>query len=126
MATLAQHASAQRLTDTGALVRIPRSVEALGRVEVVCFDKTGTLSENRLRVTRVHPVAGFSDDDVLRCAANAAPAPEGDPHTHATDQAVAEAAARVATGDTPLWSTRTPTCPSDPAGRSRHRCWGGT
>ncbi|MCV7086768.1 cation-translocating P-type ATPase [Mycolicibacter hiberniae] len=105
MATLAQHASAQRLTDTGALVRIPRSVEALGRVEVVCFDKTGTLSENRLRVTRVHPVAGFSDDDVLRCAANAAPAPEGDPHTHATDQAVAEAAARVATGDTPLWST---------------------
>lgn len=105
MATLAQHASAQRLTDTGALVRIPRSVEALGRVEVVCFDKTGTLSENRLRVTRVHPVAGFSDDDVLRCAANAAPAPEGDPHTHATDQAVAEAAARVATGDTSLWST---------------------
>ncbi len=34
----------------GALVRIPRSVEALGRVDMVCFDKTGTLSENRLRV----------------------------------------------------------------------------
>jgi magnesium-transporting ATPase (P-type) len=105
MATLAQHASAQRLTDSGALVRIPRSVEALGRVEVVCFDKTGTLSENRLRVTRVHPVAGHAHDDVLRCAANAAPAPEGDPHTHATDQAVTEAAAGITDGGEPLWTT---------------------
>nr|WP_235653699.1 HAD-IC family P-type ATPase [Mycolicibacter icosiumassiliensis] len=104
MATLAQHASAQRLSKSAALVRIPRSVEALGRVEVVCFDKTGTLSENRLRVTRVHPVPGYSDDDVLRCAANAAPAPEGDPHTHATDQAVTEAAAGIS-GGAPLWST---------------------
>ncbi|MEB3031712.1 HAD-IC family P-type ATPase [Mycolicibacter sp. MYC340] len=105
MATLAQHASAQRLTESGALVRIPRSVEALGRVEVVCFDKTGTLSENRLRVTRVHPVAGNSDDDVLRAAANAAPAPEGTAHAHATDQAVTEAAAGISDGGAPLWTT---------------------
>lgn len=105
MATLAQHASAQRLSKSGALVRIPRSVEGLGRVEVVCFDKTGTLSENRLRVTRVYPVASHSEDDVLRCAANAAPAPEGDPHTHATDQAVTEAAARVSSGGASLWIT---------------------
>lgn len=96
MATLAQHASSQRLSKSGALVRIPRSVEALGRVEVVCFDKTGTLSENRLRVTRVHPVAGHRDDDVLRCAANAAPTPEGVAHAHATDQAVVEAATGIA------------------------------
>lgn len=105
MATLAQHASAQRLTDSGALVRIPRSVEALGRVEVVCFDKTGTLSENRLRVTRVYPVSGQTHDDVLRSAANAAPAPEGDPHAHATDQAVTEAAAGISDGGAPLWTT---------------------
>ncbi len=61
VATLAQQASARRLTRAGALVRSPRSVEALGRVDVVCFDKTGTLSENRLRVSQVHPVgrSGF-------------------------------------------------------------------
>ena len=58
VATLAQAASARRLTKFGALVRVPRSVEALGRIEVVCFDKTGTLSENRLRVSQVHPAAG--------------------------------------------------------------------
>lgn len=93
MATLAQYASAQRLSKTGALVRVPRAVEALGRVEVICFDKTGTLSENRLRVTLVHPVSGHSDADVLRTAAEAAPGPTGDAHAHATDQAIIEGAA---------------------------------
>ncbi len=69
VATLAQAASARRLTNYGALVRVPRSVEALGRIDVVCFDKTGTLSENRLRVSQVHPADGYSRDDVLRFAA---------------------------------------------------------
>ncbi|MEB3034722.1 cation-translocating P-type ATPase [[Mycobacterium] nativiensis] len=96
MATLAQHASSQRLSKSGALVRIPRSVEALGRVDVVCFDKTGTLSENRLRVTTVRPLAGYTDDDVLGTAAQAAPAPDGAAHAHATDQAIVEGAAAAA------------------------------
>ena len=92
VATLAQQASARRLTRQGALVRSPRSVEALGRVEVVCFDKTGTLSENRLRVTRVHTVPGFSRAGVLTCAAQATPHQNGRPHEHATDVSVIEAA----------------------------------
>jgi len=96
MATLAQHASSQRLSKSGALVRIPRSVEALGRVDVVCFDKTGTLSENRLRVTTVRPLRGYTDDDVLGVAAQAAPAPDGAAHAHATDQAIVEGAAAAA------------------------------
>ena len=95
VATLAQAASARRLTEYGALVRIPRSVEALGRVDVVCFDKTGTLSENRLRVTQVHPVGDYSRDDVLRFAAHAAPDANGGPHVHATDRAIIEAALAV-------------------------------
>ncbi|OBG59841.1 haloacid dehalogenase [Mycobacterium sp. E3339] len=95
MATLAQSASAQRLGECGALVRVPRAAEALGRVEVVCFDKTGTLSENRLRVAEVHPVAGHSREDVLRCAAQAAPADDGNPHVHATDEAIVKAADAV-------------------------------
>lgn len=92
VATLAQAASARRLTTFGALVRVPRSVEALGRVDVVCFDKTGTLSENRLRVAQVHPVGSYSREDVLRCAAHAAPTANGGPHVHATDRAITEAA----------------------------------
>ncbi|SON59124.1 putative cation-transporting ATPase I [Mycobacterium simulans] len=93
VATLAQAASARRLTKFGALVRVPRSVEALGRIEVVCFDKTGTLSENRLRVSRVQPAPGYSGEEVLRCAAHAAPVTNGGPQVHATDVAIVEAAA---------------------------------
>ncbi len=92
VATLAQQASARRLTEFGALVRIPRSVEALGRLDVVCFDKTGTLSENRLRVAQVAPAAGCSAEEVLRCAAHAAPPSDGGPQIHATDRAIIEAA----------------------------------
>ena len=92
VATLAQQASARRLTRMGVLVRSPRSVEALGRVDVVCFDKTGTLSENRLTVTAVRPARGFSPDDVLRCAAGATPPANGGRHEHATDRAVVAAA----------------------------------
>ena len=95
VATLAQAASARRLTNFGALVRVPRSVEALGRLDVVCFDKTGTLSENRLRVTQVHPVAGNTREDVLHAAAHAAPAANGGPQVHATDRAIIEAALSV-------------------------------
>ncbi|WP_102417536.1 HAD-IC family P-type ATPase [Mycobacterium sp. 4858] len=101
MATLAQSASAQRLGEAGALVRVPRAAEALGRVEVVCFDKTGTLSENRLRVVEVHPAGGHSRDDVLRCAAQAAPADDGNPHVHATDEAIIKAADAAASGARP-------------------------
>ncbi|WP_156747004.1 cation-translocating P-type ATPase [Mycobacterium sp. E2733] len=95
VATLAQAASARRLTKFGALVRVPRSVEALGRIDVVCFDKTGTLSQNRLRVAEVVAAPGTSREEVLRCAAHAAPASNGNPHVHATDVAIVEAAAAV-------------------------------
>ena len=95
VATLAQHASAQRLTKSGVLVRVPRSVEALGRVDVVCFDKTGTLSENRLRVTEVRTAAGHSSDEVLRCAVRATPPAKGQSHVDATDAAIVAAAESV-------------------------------
>jgi cation-transporting P-type ATPase I len=99
VATLAQQASARRLTRAGALVRSPRSVEALGRIDVVCFDKTGTLSENRLRVTSVETAQGHSRGDVLACAGRATPASNGARHEHATDAAIAEAASAVGADD---------------------------
>ncbi|UXA17798.1 cation-translocating P-type ATPase [Mycobacterium sp. SMC-4] len=95
VATLAQQTAARRLTRAGVLVRTPRSVEALGRVDVVCFDKTGTLSENRLRVAQVHPGDGLTREQVLTCAAQATPPKNGRRHEHATDATVVEAAGKV-------------------------------
>jgi len=98
VATLAQQASARRLTRLGALVRTPRAIEALGRVDVVCFDKTGTLSENRLRVTATHPAAGVTREQLLAAAAAAtAPPDEAGHYIHATDAAIADAGTALTT-----------------------------
>lgn len=73
VATLAQREAARRLTERHVLVRAPRSVETLGRVEVVCFDKTGTLSENRLVLTDISAQPGFDESLILERAALATP-----------------------------------------------------
>ncbi|KAA0107900.1 cation-translocating P-type ATPase [Mycolicibacterium sp. P1-5] len=98
VATLAQQASARRLSRAGALVRSPRSVEALGRVDTVCFDKTGTLSENRLRVTEVTTAAGVTQAEVLTAAGRATPPATGERHEHATDAAVVAASSATSAG----------------------------
>ncbi|WP_283261501.1 cation-translocating P-type ATPase [Rhodococcus sp. IEGM 1379] len=95
VATLAQQAAARRLTSVGALVRSPRSIEALGRVDCVCFDKTGTLSENHLRVAAVERVDGWNGDRILEVAARSALASTGDQVFHSTDSAVVSAAEEV-------------------------------
>ncbi|KAA1249361.1 cation-translocating P-type ATPase [Mycobacterium simiae] len=84
VATLAQREAARRLTKRNVLVRAPRSVETLGRVEVVCFDKTGTLSQNRLVLTEISAQPGFDEDVILQRAALATPVPI---HEHAPLQA---------------------------------------
>ena len=48
LATIAQLSSAGRLSEMGAFARNPRAIEALGRMSVLCADKTGTLTEGKL------------------------------------------------------------------------------
>ncbi|MGV9909135.1 HAD-IC family P-type ATPase [Streptomyces tendae] len=108
VATVAQLAAARRLSRRGVLVRTPRTLEALGRMDTVCFDKTGTLTENRLRLSRVagpdgtvRRVGAPETADAVRVAARACPRLNGDGArpTHATDEAVLDAA-----GDDPDWT----------------------
>ncbi|MDU0291319.1 HAD-IC family P-type ATPase [Saccharothrix longispora] len=105
----AQLAAARRLAEHGALVRNPRTIEALGRVDVLCFDKTGTLTEGRLAVCLVDDgrrgaAPGALTDgtrEVLAAAVRATPRAD-DPAdlAHQTDRAVLEGArsARVGPG----------------------------
>ncbi|MET8122807.1 HAD-IC family P-type ATPase [Micromonospora sp. NPDC005189] len=58
LVSAAQLAAARRLAEHGALVRNPRTIEALGRVDVLCFDKTGTLTEGKLLLAGVGDSAG--------------------------------------------------------------------
>jgi len=97
VATLAQLAAARRLTGESVLIRNPHSVEALARLNVVCFDKTGTLSENRLQVKAVRPLAGYTPGQVL----DAALTTSYSRHTHRVDHATDDAIHRAA-GDLSL------------------------
>ena len=45
---------ALRLTALGIVVRHPRIIENLGALTVLCLDKTGTLTENRMQVKSVY------------------------------------------------------------------------
>ena len=91
VATLAQLAAARKLSGEHVLIRNANSVEALARLDVVCFDKTGTLSENRLRVKRVRPVVQYTRDDVLQAALSTVVQRNGRAD-HATDEAIRLAA----------------------------------
>ncbi|MGE2833980.1 HAD-IC family P-type ATPase [Mycobacterium sp. SMC-4] len=91
--TLAQSAAARRLTGSAVLIRNPRAIEAFARLDVVCFDKTGTLSENLLRVTSVQTLDGVDRTQVLAAAVHTVRPTSRTHSDHATDDAVRLAAA---------------------------------
>lgn len=47
---------AVRIIRFGALVQQSNAIESLSNVDVLCLDKTGTLTANRLKVNDVHPI----------------------------------------------------------------------
>jgi magnesium-transporting ATPase (P-type) len=105
LAGVAEAAVAQRLAKRQALVTRLSAVEALGRVDVACVDKTGTLTTGTLELTLVADASGAeaAPDElspalraVMRAAALASPSPDAlDAASHPTDVAIL-AGARVA------------------------------
>jgi magnesium-transporting ATPase (P-type) len=59
--TLALAMASQRLARKNVLVKHLASVEALGSTTVICTDKTGTLTENRMAVRRLYVAGRFFD-----------------------------------------------------------------
>ncbi len=129
LAGVAEASVARRLAARSAFVRRLSSVEALGRVDVVCCDKTGTLTQGRLAVTviddldqRLDPNAARRPGgarEVLLCAALASPAPDSpEALAHPTDGAVLAAAAGADMAE-PLRRNRIREAPFDPI-RSLH------
>jgi cation-transporting ATPase E/undecaprenyl-diphosphatase len=81
--------AAVRLARIGTLAQRLNAVESLASVDTVCLDKTGTLTENRLRVTELEPADGV-EEEALRGDLALLAASAGD--RNATMQAIAEAA----------------------------------
>ena len=103
VATMAQVAAARRLAGKGVLVRNPHALEALGRVDVLCTDKTGTLTGGQIKLTlvcdgrRSSSLAHLTNRDrrIIAAALRATPLPTNGTPLEMTDQAVVEAAQRL-------------------------------
>ncbi len=95
-----------RILRFGALVQQANAIESLSHVDVLCLDKTGTLTANRLEVDGVVPLGGATEDEVaVAAAALAASATAG----NKTSEAIAArwpAATRPLAAEVPFSSAR--------------------
>ena len=91
--TLASALAARTLAGRGVLPTRLSAIDEAGTMDVLCSDKTGTLTANALTVASVHAVPGYTTNDVLTLAALASAEGGLDP----VDCAL-RAAAREATG----------------------------
>jgi H+-transporting ATPase len=107
--TMATALGAQELAGQGVLVTHLAAIEEAAGMDVVCSDKTGTITENRLSVSAMHPYSPYTETDVLRYAAIACDNATQDP----IDVAILEAARDR--GLLTLLPTRHDFIPFDPA-----------
>ncbi len=66
--TIVQSVGAKDLAKKGALVTRLESVEDAASIDIICFDKTGTITQNKLSVIDSIPFLMNKNEDVLRIA----------------------------------------------------------
>lgn len=109
--TLASALGARVLATQGALPTRLSAIDEAANMDVLCSDKTGTLTQNQLTVADVHAVPGMDPDTVLRHALAASADAGLDP----VDAAIREAAAKGAPGAAGAGMRRVNFFPFDPA-----------
>jgi H+-transporting ATPase len=67
--TLAAALGARALAKLDVLPTRLSAVDEAASIDVLCADKTGTLTQNALKVTAVHAMSGFDESHVLGLAA---------------------------------------------------------
>jgi H+-transporting ATPase len=102
--TLAAALGARALAHLGVLPTRLSAVDEAASIEVLCVDKTGTLTRNELKVTAVRPMPGFDESHVLGFAALASSDGGQDP----VDAAIRSAALQVVASDLPRLSKFVP------------------
>jgi H+-transporting ATPase len=95
--TLAASLGARSLAKRGVLPTRLSAVDEAGTTDVLCADKTGTLTQNALTVTSIKPMPGFDEAHVLALAALASSEGGQDP----VDGAIRAAAAAKTVSDAP-------------------------
>jgi len=98
--TLASAVGARALARQGVLPTRLSAVDEAASIDVLCADKTGTLTRNQLSVASVHPLPGFDESQVLTMAALASSDGGQDP----VDAAIRSAAAQKVSANAPKLS----------------------
>jgi cation-transporting P-type ATPase E len=100
--------SAFKVAQRGVLAQQLNAVESLASVDVVCTDKTGTLTEAALRVVGLMPVDGVEEGTLAQAMASyAASAPSRNLTLQAiADAGLADVEARRVVGEVPFSSRR--------------------
>ena len=106
--TLAAAVGAQSLAHLGVLPTRLSAVDEAASIDVLCSDKTGTLTRNELKVTAIRPMPGFDEAHVLGLATLASSDGGQDP----VDGAIRLASAQNALADLPKVSKFLPFDPS--------------
>lgn len=102
--TLAAALGAKALSKLDVLPTRLSAVDEAASIDVLCADKTGTLTQNQLTVTSVRPAPGFDESHVLGVAALASSDGGQDP----VDAAIRAAAATKVAPDLPKLITFVP------------------
>ena len=106
--TLAAALGARSLAKLGVLPTRLSAVDEAATIDVLCSDKTGTLTRNELSVTSVKPMPGFDEAHVLGMAALASSEGGDD----AVDAAIRSASKEKPTSDMPKLITFVPFDPA--------------
>ena len=73
--------------ELGVLIKSGEALETAGKIQVVVFDKTGTITEGKPELTDIQPVGGVAEESLLALAAAAEKASE-----HPLGEAIVRAA----------------------------------
>jgi H+-transporting ATPase len=106
--TLASALGARALACQGVLPTRLSAVDEAASIDVLCADKTGTLTRNQLSVTMVQPMPGFDEAHVLTMASLASSDGGQDP----VDVAIRSAAAQKVSANPPKLSQFKPFDPA--------------
>ncbi len=106
--TLAAALGARNLAKVGVLPTRLSAVDEAATMDVLCADKTGTLTQNSLDVAQVRPMPNFDEAHVLALAALASSDGGQDP----VDDAIRSAALGKGAADTPKLTAFTPFDPA--------------